>query len=52
MRCEGTADTKETDQLTPQAVNLASQLGGGQEVPNKDEIPQLLDTDSNFSGEV
>ena len=52
MRCEGTADTKETDQLTPKLGDLAPQLHGREEVPNDDEVPELLDTDSNLSGEV
>ena len=52
MRCEGTEDNKESDQLTPKLGDLAPQLHGREEVPNDDEIPELLDTDSNLSGEV
>lgn len=51
MRCEGTQDAKGTGQLTPQAQDLAPQLCGGEDVSNGDEVPQLLDTVSNLSGE-
>ena len=52
MLCEATEDDKETDQLTPKLGDLAPQLHGREELPNDDEIPELLDTDSNLSGEV
>ena len=52
MQCQATEDNKETNQLTLQVGDLAPQLYGGEEVPKDDEIPQLLDTVPNLSGEA
>ena len=52
MLCEGTKDNKEPNQLTPKLGDLAPQLHGTEEVPNDDEIPELLDTNSNLSAGV